>query len=77
VELWGGSSEEDLRLIARVNITLPTVYRKPYIELFDVTFEAQEVSWLKIVAKPVMKLPEWHKNKGRPAFLLVDEILVN
>lgn len=77
IEVWGGSSPDNLRLITTKRIMLPTDYKKPYIQLFDCMFAEQQVSCLKIVAKPVMKLPAWHKNKNKPALLLIDEILIN
>lgn len=77
IEVWGGPSAEALRLIGRTSPAMPTAYRKPYIELTDCTVTPTRVAYLKIVANPVMKLPEWHKRKGKPALLLVDEILVN
>ena len=77
IEIWGGPSVDNLELITRKSLSLPTAYRKPYIQLFDCTFDTRDVSCLKIVAKPVMKLPLWHKNKGKAALLLIDEILIN
>lgn len=77
IEVWGGLSEERLSLLGTKRIVLPPVYRKPYIQLFDVEFERREVTHLRIVAKPVMALPAWHKNKKRPALMLIDEILIN
>lgn len=77
IEVWGGVSEKDLKLIGRVTPELPSEYRKPFIRLIDCQFGEQEISVLKIVAKPVMKLPGWHKRKDKPALLLVDEILIN
>ena len=77
IEVWGGPTAGQLRLIGRTSPVMPSDYRKPYIQLFDCTFEPARVRYLKIVAKPVMKLPGWHKRKGKPALLLVDEILVN
>lgn len=77
VELWGGPSPDNLHLIARKKTALPTVYRKPFIQLFTYEFAEKKISYLKIIAKPVMKLPGWHKNKDKPALMLIDEILVN
>ena len=77
IEVWGGPSESSLVLIARKRIDLPTVYRKPYIELFDVAFEERSMSCLRIVAKPLIQLPAWHKDKNKPALMLIDEILIN
>jgi hypothetical protein len=77
IEIWGGSSDSNLHFITRIRSELPATYSKPYIRLFDCRFEPEDVSVLKIIAKPVMKLPAWHKNKERPALLLIDEILIN
>lgn len=77
IEVWGGSARDDLRLIGKEKVEIPTDYRKPYMQLFDCEFEEREVSYLKIIAKPVMKIPAWHKNKDRAALLLVDEVLIN
>ncbi len=35
------------------------------------------VSYLKIVATPLKKMPAWHKEAGQPAWLFIDEILLN
>jgi uncharacterized membrane protein len=77
LEIWGGASEDNLQLIARMKPGLPQDYSKPFIKLIDCNFKAQNISYLKIIAKPVMKLPAWHKRKEKPALLLVDEILIN
>lgn len=77
VEVWGGNTERDMMLLATKRIVLPPVYRKPYIELIEVEFPHREVSHVRILAKPVMALPSWHKNKKKPALMLIDEILIN
>lgn len=77
IEVWGGDSERNLRLIGRLDPELPDTYRKPFIKLFDCAFPAQEISHLKLIVRPVMKLPAWHKSKGRAALVLIDEILIN
>lgn len=77
IEIWGGDDRDHMKLLHRCRPELPGSYRKPYIQLFDCSFSPQPVSYLRIIASPVMKLPPWHKRKGRPALLLVDEILVN
>lgn len=77
IEVWGGPSPGELVLLGTKRIKLPPVYRKPYIQLFDVEFASQKISHLRIVAKPVMELPSWHKNKNKPALMLIDEILIN
>lgn len=77
IEIWGGASEADLKLITRLSPDMPVSYSKPFIRLVDCNFAEQQISYLKIIARPVMKLPKWHKRKDKPALLLVDEILIN
>ncbi len=77
IEIWGGATKAQMRLITTVNPIRPKKESKPFIQLADCKFQARKISYLKIIAKPLKKLPDWHKNKGKPALLLVDEILVN
>ncbi len=77
IEIWGGPSPTQLKLITRMKPEHPKDYRKPFIQLIECIMPQQKISFLKIIAKPVMKLPGWHKNKDKPALLLVDEVLVN
>ncbi|MHB1178140.1 MAG: c-type cytochrome domain-containing protein [Daejeonella sp.] len=77
IEIWGGATKAQMRLITTLNPTPPQKEGKPFIQLADCKFKTQKISYLKIIAKPLKKLPDWHKNKGKPALLLVDEILIN
>lgn len=77
IEIWGGATKAQMRLITTINPIRPKKESKPFIQLADCKFQAQKISYLKIIAKPLNKLPDWHKNKGKPALLLVDEIFIN
>ncbi|MNY68403.1 hypothetical protein D3C86_2061590 [compost metagenome] len=45
--------------------------------IFDAGFEPQQLSCIKLVAKPLSKLPAWHPGKGEKAWVFVDEVFVN
>jgi hypothetical protein len=77
IEIWGGATKAQMRLITTINPIRPQKEGKPFIQLAECKFKTQKISYLKIIAKPLKKLPDWHKNKGKPALLLVDEILIN
>jgi len=78
VEIWGGPASDRMQLIATMKPDMPKEEIKPFIRLFTCTFKPKEnISYLKIIARPVNKLPDWHKSKGNPAMLLVDELLIN
>jgi len=77
IEIWGGATKAQMRLITTVNPIRPKQESKPFIQVADCKFQARKISYLKIIAKPLKKLPDWNKKKGKPALLLVDEIFIN
>ena len=44
---------------------------------FIVSFPETSARYLKITARVIESLPEWHSGKGRPGFVFVDEVVVN
>ncbi|GAB4017262.1 c-type cytochrome domain-containing protein [Spirosoma koreense] len=77
IEIWGGNSREQMTLLATTRPALPAQKSDPVMKALGCRFKPHTVSYLKIVAKPVAKLPEWHGSKGNRALLLVDEIFIN
>jgi uncharacterized membrane protein len=77
VEVWGGTNAGKLKLMATFSPAQPDTVRKPYIQLIEGRFKPQQVSYLKIVAKPLQQMPEWHPRKGQPTLLLIDELFFN
>ncbi|MGV3587197.1 MAG: c-type cytochrome domain-containing protein [Adhaeribacter sp.] len=77
VEVWGGTTSDKLQLLTTFKPDQPQEVKKPIIKLIKGKFKPHQVSYLKIIAKPVAELPAWHRSKGRPALLLVDEIFLN
>lgn len=77
VEVWGGPARDRLKLITTLKPNQPTEAKKPVITLIEGKFKPHQVSYVKIIAKPVKALPEWHRGKGKPALLLIDEVFLN
>ncbi|KAA5542363.1 c-type cytochrome domain-containing protein [Adhaeribacter rhizoryzae] len=77
VEVWGGTTKDKLQLLTTLKPEQPQEVKKPIIKLIEGKFKPQQVSYLKIIAKPVAELPIWHRSKGKPALLLIDEIFLN
>jgi len=81
VEIWGGMDEKNLKLLSRV---IPEQPGKPVKEsvneeslAIECDFKLTEVKFIKLLLKPVAKLPEWHAGKGQKAWIFVDEVFVN
>jgi uncharacterized membrane protein/mono/diheme cytochrome c family protein len=77
VEVWGGDSRGKMTLLGTLRPEQPVKKETPVLKAVTCSFNPQTVSFLKIVAKPVKALPNWHSGKGNPALLLVDEVFIN
>lgn len=78
VQIWGGPDQQHLKLISTV-IPGPQKKKDPPVitGLICKLSETAPISCMKIVAKPIKKLPAWHPAKGKPSWVFVDEVFVN
>ncbi|MHA4739157.1 FN3 associated domain-containing protein [Dyadobacter sp. MSC1_007] len=78
IEVWGGANEKSLKLLKVIS---PEVPKKdiPGAEnlVYEAAFEPQQLSCIKVVAKPLSKIPEWHGGKGGKGWMFIDELIVN
>jgi hypothetical protein len=77
IEVYGGSDPDNLKLLNSFDPKMPAQKDPQQTFKFEVKFKPESVSYLKIIAKPVKKLPSWHPAKDKPALILFDEILIN
>ncbi|TLV03541.1 c-type cytochrome domain-containing protein [Dyadobacter luticola] len=77
VEIWGGSSPDNMKLLTKFKAPLPKKGDTPSLKTVEGKFSPQTVTWIKVVAKPNGKIPDWHSNKGKKALLLIDEMFLN
>ena len=77
IEIWGGDHPDRLKLLSKFKAPMPTRGDKLTIKDVEGSFPQATVSCIKIIAKPVQAIPEWHPAKGNRALLLVDEIFLN
>jgi len=70
IEVWGGDNEKKLKLLTTLKPAMPVKGEKASLKLAEGYFKPQQVSCLKIIARPYAK----KKNKY---LLLVDEMLIN
>jgi len=77
VEVWGGTGNGKMKLLTTLKPSIPTKQRPHLLMALEAKFKPQSITHLKIIAKPLQKIPEWHGAKGRVALLLVDELFLN
>jgi uncharacterized membrane protein len=77
IQVWGGNDPQHLVLLKKLNPQQPTKLGMPgYKNGFNCSFEAKKLSVLKVIVKPVKKLPSWHPGKGEMGWVFVDEIFL-
>ena len=78
VEVWGGKDEKSLKLLKVLTPEMPNEKTGNGENLsIEADFQQQELSCIKLIAKPLAKLPPWHPGKGEKAWVFVDEVFVN
>jgi len=77
VEIWGATIENKWKLIAKIKPTMPKENFPHTLPLLGTRFKTTQVKYLKIVAKPLEKIPAWHPGKDKRALLLIDEMFFN
>ena len=78
IQVWGGKDPQHLKLISTL-IPGPQKKDDPAIVagLICKLHETAPLNCMKVIAKPIKKLPAWHPAKGKPSWVFVDEVLVN
>lgn len=77
IEVWGGEAISSLRLLKRLRPAQPSKEAPLYTTGYDVDFQKSTLKVLKLVVKPVNKLPSWHKGKGDKGWFFTDEVFLN
>jgi uncharacterized membrane protein len=77
VELWGTDGGGPMALLGRWHPAQPDSLGSAAIEVAEFDFEPKVVTRLKIISRPLRRLPSWHPAKGEKGWLFLDEILVN
>ncbi len=76
IQVWGGPDKNRLVLLDQLRPGQPSKLAQ-YRVGYTCAFKSRRVSVLKIVVKPVAKLPKWHPQKGERGWVFVDEVFVN
>ncbi|WP_428656303.1 chitobiase/beta-hexosaminidase C-terminal domain-containing protein [Runella sp.] len=77
VEIWGGNDKAHLTLLQKIQPEQPMKDQPTRVEAIQSQLKAGNYTVIKLIAKPVAKLPAWHPSKGQPAWVFVDEVFFN
>jgi uncharacterized membrane protein len=74
VEVWGGTSKEELNRLVVRHYPIPERYRSGSVQALTLSFSPAAHAYYKLIARPISKLPEWHGGKGERGWFFVDEV---
>lgn len=74
VEVWAGSGPEKLKLITTKKVDQPSGYEMQRLKFVSLDLQPGTYGYIKVVARPVARLPEWHSGKGQKGWLFIDEL---
>jgi uncharacterized membrane protein len=78
IEIWGGTDATHLKLLSKVKPAAPLKDDPFIVKGMDCKLAATHaLSCLKIIAKPIQKLPSWDPVKKQPGWVFIDEIFLN
>jgi hypothetical protein len=77
VEVWGGTEKNNLKLVGKITPQMPKKNEDAKLIQEKISFAPAEVKYMKIVVKPLEKLPKWHDGKGQRAWIFLSEVVVN
>jgi hypothetical protein len=76
IEVWAGNDSTKLKMIGSLIPEQPTKYVFDLIEVHRVPVNGT-YQYFRIKINSVKKLPKWHNEKGKKAWVFVDEIFFN
>lgn len=77
IEVWGGTDKDNMHLLKKLAPPPGKKGEAASFMTYDCSFPEAKVSCVKIVLKPVAKIPQWHPGKGNRGWVFVDEVLFN
>ncbi len=76
VEYYTSMDGKTFELAGNVINTLPIDQYGGYLREFNIEFAPRQARYIKVHAKSMGNTPGWHPGAGRPAHMLIDEIVV-
>jgi len=76
VEYYTSMDGKNFEPVGNVVNTLPIDQYGGYLREFNIEFAPREARYIKVRARSMGNTPGWHPGAGRPARMLVDEIVV-
>lgn len=74
VEVWGGNEKESLTMIKKATPPQAEKMGSNAVEAEKISLGGSGFRYYKVVARPIRKLPNWHRGQGDRGWVFVDEL---
>ena len=74
VDIWVKEESKDFVHLRKVSIPQLTKITMAATKGLDIVLNLKNIKEVKIVAKPLAKLPSWHPGKGQKGWFFIDEV---
>ena len=76
VEYFTSVDGKNFERVAQLKNTFPIDQYGGYLREFNAAFAPKQARYVKVLAHSMGNTPGWHPGAGRPARMLIDEIVV-
>jgi hypothetical protein len=76
VEYYTSTDGKKFDQVANIQNTMPIDQYGGFLREFNADFPAREARYIRVHAKSMGNTPGWHPGAGRPANMLIDDIVV-
>ena len=77
IEVWAGNSKNDLKVVQKLSPKQATKMEGNANLGIQISLNEGTYKVIKLVVKPIAKLPTWHPGKGQKGWFFVDEVFFN
>jgi uncharacterized membrane protein/mono/diheme cytochrome c family protein len=77
IEVWAGNNKSDFKIIQKLRPKQPEKMERNANLGLQIPFSQGSYKMIKLIIKPVSKLPIWHPGKGKKGWFFVDEVFFN
>jgi len=75
VEFMVAEDGKNYQLLGKVNASRKPEERGQFVSSYKIDFQTKNVRYIKVFAKNLGKLPQWHEAAGADAWVFLDEIV--
>jgi uncharacterized membrane protein len=78
IQVWGGTDAQHMKAIGGLKTAEQKKGEPDILAPLNCKLRLNgPINCIRVVAKPIYKLPDWHPAKGKPSWVFVDEVFVN